>query len=378
MKTISPLVSAWVGRGNFGDELLSYGLRLELYQASAVASVSYYEKGASSIYCAPDDAPIQVCNVAGQSRWVRLYKRYTQSCSAYDSLFFGGGSVLHSANSIAWKHDLLRHFRAGRSSAALLSAAVGVSLGPFPDVQAERQAKAFLAELDVVHCRDALSADFARQIHNGPEVIEGRDLAFSVRALRPDMFAVTKQRERIGASFILSPKLGEEEQREQFSKMLALINYLTAAGHQVLLASLYSGEKYADNRLHQRLREAATQPELVELHDYVGDVRATAEKIASCSFYLSMRLHGVITAYLSGTPFFALNRHPKVREFCSAVLGQQAEVCQGDLSLATPELLERLEMALQSAQVQPRYEPQSDSRYADSSMALVARVRGMV
>jgi polysaccharide pyruvyl transferase WcaK-like protein len=373
---MSPLVSAWVGRGNFGDELLSYGLRLELYQAAAVRSVSYYEKGQDAIYCAPDDAPIVACQVAGQSRWMKLYKRYTQSCSGYDSLFFGGGSVLHSGNSIAWKHDLLRRFQRGRSSTSLLSAAVGVSLGPFPDSQAERQAQAFLAELDVVHCRDALSAEFARQVR-GPEVIEGRDLAFSVRALHPELFASKKQPKRIGASFILNPKLNEEQQREQFSKMLALLDYLTATGRQVLLASLYSGDKYADNRLHQHLREAAKQPELIELHDYLGDVRETAMQIASCGFYLSMRLHGVITAYLSGTPFFALNRHPKVREFCSAVLGEQADACQGDLNLPVPELLERLEQALQQAPVQPHYEPQSDSRYADSSAILVARLRAM-
>ncbi len=373
---MSPLVSAWVGRGNFGDELLSYGLRLELYQASAVGSVSYYEAGSEPVYRGSGDGPLRVCNVAGQSRWVRFYKRYTQSCSEYDSLFFGGGSVLHSGNSIAWKHELLHNFRRGRSSSSLLSAAVGVSLGPFPDTQAERQAKAFLAELDVVHCRDAASADFARQV-GGPEVIQGRDLAFSVRALRPELFSAVKRSEQVGVSFILSPKLGEQQQREQFAKMLAMLNYLTANGRQVMLAALYSGDKYADNRLHKRLREAAMQPELIELHDYRGDVRATAEKIASCSFYISMRLHGVITAYLSGTPFFALNRHPKVREFCTAVLGEQVDAYLGDLSIPIPELLERLDIALQRSQVQPRYESQSDSRYADSSIALAVRLRSM-
>ena len=376
MRTMSPLVSAWVGRGNFGDELLSYGLRLELYQASTVSAVSYYEKGRDAIYRAPDDALIKACNATGQSRWVKLCKRYTQTYSAYDSVFFGGGSVLHSGHSIAWKHELLRRFRRGRSSSALLSAAVGVSLGPFPDTQAERQAQAFLAELDVVHCRDAGSVDFARQV-DGPEVIQGRDLAFSVRALRPELFSAAKQPERVGVSFILSPKLGEEQQREQFAKMLAVLNYLTAKGYQVLLASLYSGDKYADDRLHKRLRESASQPDLIALHDYRGDVRATTAQIASCSFYISMRLHGAVTAYLSGTPFFALNRHPKVREFCTSVLGEHADTCQGDLSLPAPELLERLESALQKAPSQPRYELQNDSCYAHSSLALLARLRAI-
>lgn len=377
MNKISPLVSAWVGRGNFGDELLSYGLRLELYQAGDIAAVSYYEKGAEAIYQAPDDASILALNRAGQSRLARLYRRYVQSYAGYDCLFFGGGSVLHSSHSIAWKHDLLRRFRRGRGRTTSLAAAAGVSIGPFPDSQAERQALAFLADLDVVHCRDTASVDFARQLGGKVEVIAGRDLAFSVRTLRPEPFANAKQSGRIGASFILSPKLGEAQQHEQFSRMLALLDHLTAAGHEVLLAALYCADKYADDRLHRRLREAAKHPERILLHDYQGDVRATVAQIASCSFYLSMRLHGVITAYLSGTPFMALNRHPKVSEFCAAVLAEQADSVQADLSLPVPELLAQLDQVMALASIQRCYEPQLDTCYAASSFALAAHVRAL-
>jgi polysaccharide pyruvyl transferase WcaK-like protein len=377
MKKISPLVSAWVGRGNFGDELLSYGLRLELYQASEVAAVSYYETGGEAIYQAADDMPIVPLNRAGQSRWMRLYRRYLQSCAQYDCLFFGGGSVLHSSHSIAWKHELLRRYRRGRGSNASLAAAAGVSIGPFPDVQAERQALAFLSELDVVHCRDAASVAFARQLDGKVEVIEGRDLAFSVRAVHPEPFMVSKHSGRIGASFILSPKLDEQQQREQFSQMLALIDHLTAAGHEVLLASLYCAGKYADHRLHQRLREAAKQPERILLHEYRGDVSATTAQIASCSFYLSMRLHGLITAYLAGTPFIALSRHPKVSEFCALALGDQALDAQAALDLPQSELLAQLDRAMSRAAEQARYEPQGDSCYAGSSAALSARLRAL-
>src|SRR5690606_6283840 len=105
MKKISPLVSAWVGHGNFGDELLSYGLRLELYQSCDMAAVSYYEKGSEAIYQAVDDVSILSLNAAGRSRWLRLCQHYLQSCAGYDCLFFGGGSVLHSSHSISWKHE---------------------------------------------------------------------------------------------------------------------------------------------------------------------------------------------------------------------------------------------------------------------------------
>ncbi|WP_313523319.1 polysaccharide pyruvyl transferase family protein [Stutzerimonas kunmingensis] len=377
MKKISPLVSAWVGHGNFGDELLSYGLRLELYQSCDMAAVSYYEKGSEAIYQAVDDVSIRSLNTVGRPRWLRLYQRYLQSSAGYDCLFFGGGSVLHSSHSISWKHDLLRRFRRGRGSNACLTAAVGVSIGPFPDSQAERKALAFLAELDVVHCRDAASAEFAQQLDDRVEVIGGRDLAFSVRAMRPEPFMVSKQAGRVGASFILSPKLGETQQREQFAGMLAILDHLTAAGYEVQLTALYCAEKYADDRLHRRLREAAKQPERILLHDYQGDVQATAAQIASCSFYLSMRLHGLITAYLSGTPFLALNRHPKVSEFCTDALGEQAEGAQTSLDLSHPELLARLDQALGQAAMQPSYNPQRDSCYAASSAALAARLRAL-
>lgn len=376
MKKKSPLVSAWIGRGNFGDELLSYGLRLELYQAGDITKVSYYDSGARSIYQAADDMPILALNRAEQSRLAKLYRRYTQSYAEYDSLFFGGGSVLHSSNSIAWKHDLLRRFRRGRNGTSL-TAAVGVSIGPFPDTKAEYQALAFLAELDVVHCRDAASAGFAQQLDGKIEVIAGRDLAFSVCTLRPELFYSPKQAGRVGVSFILSPILGRVQQDEQFSRMLALINHLTSIGHEVLLVALYCDEKYADDRLHRRLREAAKQPECIRLHEYSGDVSTTISQISSCDFYLSMRLHGLITAYLAGIPVMALNRHPKVSEFCATILGEQAESVQADLSLPIAELLAQLDLVMSQASTQPRYKSQLDTCYATSSAALAAHLRAL-
>ena len=250
--------------------------------------------------------------------------------------------------------------------------AVGVSIGPFPDIHAERQVVAFLKELDIVHCRDTASFDFVRQLDVGGEIINGIDLAFSVKALRPDLFVSNVKTDRVGASFILNPKLLLAEQEEQFSKMLSLVNYLTMSGSEVLLVSLYSGAKYADDRLHRRLRESAKHPERVLLHDYQGDLQGTIAQISSCSFYLSMRLHGLVTAYLAGVPIMPLNRHPKVLEFCSAI-GSETGGC--DFSMPLDEILRSLQNRL-SNKVSD-YFSFGDSGYYSSADAFSAAIDGV-
>ncbi|WP_395502170.1 polysaccharide pyruvyl transferase family protein [Ectopseudomonas mendocina] len=377
MKKISPLVSAWVGQGNYGDELLSYGLRLELDKACGVVGVTYYHKGAYDIFCAPDEPVIEWVNSDCDSRLRRLYRGTFQSYKKYDGLFYGGGSVLHSSNSISWKHDLLSRFRRENSSLLKPAIGVGLSIGPFPSKDAELKAEKFLRELDFVYCRDELSADFCKSLNGKIDVIEGRDLAFSVRALRPDLFDVHKTSGRVGVSFILDSKLDDQTRKEHFNKMLALIDFLTGLGRQVLLVSLYSGMKYADNLLHSRLREAAQDKDLIVLEDYQGDVFKTTKAIASCESYISMRLHGVIAAYLSSTPFFALNDHPKVSEFCRSILNGGGSICQGTLSMPSTEILEHVShwIATVSTSI---YRVDEDAKYLTASDVFAMRMRQLL
>lgn len=374
MKRHRPLISAWVGQGNFGDELLSYGLRLELQRSLDVEHFFYYESGGYSLYGAGESDSSTVLNVGKKNSLARLSRCYFQSLNGYDSVFFGGGSIFHSSNSVSWKHQLLRKVR--KENPLIKTAAVGVSLGPFVDVNAERQALAMLQELDLVYCRDALSADFARQLAGKVEVVHGRDLAFSVKALRPQLFLPKVASGRIGISFILDPKLEVVERELRFMKMQALVDFLTTSGNEVMLVGLYSGTKYADDLLNLRLYEGAKNKELVRLLRYDKDLAEVISGISSCSFYISMRLHGLVTAFLSGVPCFSLNPHPKVVEFFKSVTGFGGVEGWADLNCDISFIKDRITESLrQPSQGGGAYNTDEDDFYLSGSRSLEELLR---
>lgn len=310
-----PLITAWIGRGNFGDELLAYGLRLELYHAASIEKIDYYGSGRYPIFSAKDDLQIGVVNNQNNGFFNRLLSKFKSPVYDNDCLLFGGGSIFHSENSIRWKYEVLKSFRKSPAGSRGVAGAVGISLGPFGTLKAEELAKEFICDLDFVHCRDRSSADFAKNVSSNCKVIEGRDLAYSVKAFHPNFFIAHSVPDRVGLSFILDPSLSETIKEERFRKMKDIINYLTENGKTVVLFALYTASKYHDEKLAVSLRNAVERKELVLIHAYGGDIMETVNKIGTCSHIISMRLHGCITAYLCGIPFFPINKHPKVREF---------------------------------------------------------------
>lgn len=372
MKARMPLISAWVGRGNFGDELLGYGLRLELYRIAAIQRIRYHEAGEQAIYRAADDVAIDTLQHARDGRLRRLLAGFKLKRAGHDAIFFGGGSVLHSEHSIRWKHALLKQFR-GSAGAVGLAAGVGLSLGPFASSAAEQRVRDFIADLDLLICRDKSSAIFARELGTRTTVVDGRDLAYGVKCHHPEIFHPVLPRTRVGVSFILNPSLDGQTQVTHLARMQGIIDLLTESGHEVLLVALYTAGKYFDDRLADRLQVSARHPGQVAVHRYRGDVVATTGCIASCTHFISMRLHGAVTAFLAGVPVLTLNRHPKVVEFAreAGVAGQQGAV---DLDSPADEVQARIKELLRLPLQGPAFIPADDSRYCDS----IDRLRSLI
>ena len=365
MKSRLPLISAWVGRGNFGDELLGYGLRLELYRMAAIERVRYHEAGDQPIYCAPDNVAIDTLQHARNGRLRRWLTSFRLKHAAHDTIFFGGGSVLHSEHSIRWKHALLKQFRSHAGAGKGLAAGVGLSLGPFANTAAEQRVRDFIADLDLLICRDASSAAFARALGTPTTVVDGRDLAYGVRCHHPEIFRPVLPRTRVGVSFILNPSLDSERQAAHLSRMQAIVDQLTDGGHEVLLIALYTAGKYFDDRLADRLQASARHSGRVAVHHYRGDVVETSGSIASCTHLISMRLHGAVTAYLAGVPVLTLNRHPKVVEFAreSGIAREETAV---DLDSPLEEVRRKIDALLALSPQGPVYIPADDTRYCKS------------
>src|SRR5690606_5338146 len=107
--------------------------------------------------------------------------------------------------------------------------------------------------------------------------------------------------------------------------MTGIVDMLIERGQEVVLAALHVGAGYRDDLLHAAIRERCNSPEKVSLEHFDGSMEAMLGAVASCRAYLSMRLHGVVAAYLCDIPALSLSSHPKAVEFARAAAAEGRE-----------------------------------------------------
>jgi len=301
----APLVSAWVGQGNFGDELLAYGLRLALREDVGPRGIDYYRVGPHPIYQGEVDCPTGIHSHSARSRIGKAVDAIHPRLGGYNALLFGGGSVLHSTNSIGWKRSLVQSFRRRNQAKGSQVGGAGLSVGPFKDLAAERAATEFLKALDFLVVRDEASLAFASAHMRQGDVMLGRDLAYAVRYHQPALFN-RQSGNMVGLSFIQDPRVPHDEQQGKLRAMVDIVDRLTGLGRPVRLIAMHYGTGYKDHELHDQVWADACRKNMIQRHVYADDVAATLAAIAECSHVASMRLHGCIAAHLLGRPFLSL------------------------------------------------------------------------
>jgi len=311
---------AWVGHGDFGDELMAFALR-NFLKATGVQTISYYEAGGLTRYQPSNDLKIRVLHASSTPRKVKQFSDLW-SVRGFGALLMGGGSIFHSQNSISWKSTVLQ--RARRFSPGMFAAMVGVSLGPFRSEEAKKQCAALLSKQDVVILRDKHSYDTGKELLPDGKFFTSFDTSLLLAKELKDKSFVEDFRPPEGdlvALVLIAKSLADQNFLEngRFSKFLSLLNSLIKNGKQVLLASLYGGEEFVDERLNLLLKKRCVDPEKVTLHSFNGDIFATLRELNRAGMIISMRLHGCIAAYMLGIPFISLAFDPKSEWFCDAI-----------------------------------------------------------
>ncbi|PIP75357.1 hypothetical protein COW86_04225, partial [Candidatus Kuenenbacteria bacterium CG22_combo_CG10-13_8_21_14_all_39_9] len=152
---------AWIGQGDFGDEAMAYALRKYL-QSKGVESITYYHHGQYPSYQGENDLAIKklhTFNVRGFKKKIIDYIKLR----SFSSLIIGGGSILHSFNSIKWKLNLIKKMERFTHH-KIHSAVVGVSLGPFKNSSDEKVCQDFLDHIGLAIFRDDYSYQLAKKL----------------------------------------------------------------------------------------------------------------------------------------------------------------------------------------------------------------------
>jgi polysaccharide pyruvyl transferase WcaK-like protein len=246
---------------------------------------------------------------------------FARGLHASDVLVMGGGSVLNARESFR-KPMMLSARRRGRVELA----AVGVSVGPFPDAAAEASVARFVRQFSYLSVRDRRSYDLAQRMGLSPILHAGRDLAGLLRTLYPMPAAAPRARSTLHIGLapcrytVRADHPAPTPAQWQAAAVSALANQAADRPVHVTVFSLNGHPQHGDDalsaELEQQLRQAGVS---VELRRYGGNPLATVREIHSCDAFVSARLHGAIVAYLCDVPFAIVDYHPKCRDFADDV-----------------------------------------------------------
>jgi polysaccharide pyruvyl transferase WcaK-like protein len=231
-----------------------------------------------------------------------------------NQVIFGGGSVFHTTDIL--KAQLRTVKLAGGSG----HAAVGVSIGPFTDSNAERACKALLERLCFVGLRDQESLDIARAIC--PSVRSEK--TFDLAPLLPRAAGLSMERlargKRRGIGFALcnvDQHVGGDAGRDaaRTAKIREVLRVLCARGaedvEEIVFIDFNGNPAFGDRELHEELAAAARQWAPVRHVNYTSDPAEVLELVSRLRAIVAMRLHAAVFGYLTSTPTVMLSYHPK-------------------------------------------------------------------
>lgn len=253
---------------------------------------------------------------SGQNRLLQ-YKTAIQS----KRIIFGGGSVLHSESDI----NLKRHLMA--LSSKKNSLAVGVGLGPFTNVKAERACSKFLNECGFVGVRDNESLLIANEIAPNANVQKTFDLAPLLLKSEKVQKVIKSNKPRRGialslCSVAINPMgdVNEKDEKNRIDQLVAMITGIyDKTGESITLLEFNGHKNLGDWFINQQVMIKLPRNIPVTVKAYQPNPISLIEDLACYKAVISMRLHGSILAYLTNTPVISINYHRKCQGWCDDI-----------------------------------------------------------
>lgn len=231
------------------------------------------------------------------------------------SIIFGGGSVLHSESDINLKRHLMK------LAGAKNSRAVGVSLGPFQSIAAEKSCTAFLNECGFTGVRDDKSLAIAKSLAPHANIKKTFDLAPLLLCAQPQICSPV-ERKGIALSLCsvaISPMgdVNEKSEERRVSDFCTLIESLYKnTGEPITLIEFNGHRTLGDWKINSAIMKRLAPEVPVTIKPYNPDPFAVLNDLGSYKALISMRLHGSILAYLAKTPVISINYHEKCKGWC--------------------------------------------------------------
>jgi polysaccharide pyruvyl transferase WcaK-like protein len=306
-------LTGYYGMQNTGDDVLLYTTRWASHHLHGNTRSKVSSAGLIKCEEFGDIQAMPEYRFRGHQR-LSHYKNALQS----EKVIFGGGSVLHSSKDIDFKRHLIK--LAGRKE----SRAVGVGLGPFESVEAEKACAKFLNECGFTGVRDPESLAIAQTIAPKANVILTFDLA-------PLMLCHQTNRlvdiERNGIMFNFCQQaidsFGNVNQGNEQNRIDMAVNAIEQIWQQtqepIFLLDFNNHSQFGDFSIHQQIMSRVSSDVQMTHIAYDPNPFKVLQRIAGFKATVSMRLHSAIMSFMANTPALSINYHKKCRSWCEQI-----------------------------------------------------------
>ncbi|HWV57683.1 MAG TPA: polysaccharide pyruvyl transferase family protein [Longimicrobiales bacterium] len=326
----SPLIVGYYGMRNAGDNAFCLVLDHALRR---------YWGTESPLFAAPTLPGLapEACTLSG--RWFTAERTTLRAGRVLGKLaglrhasmlLFGGGSVFRDMGPLSEK----RAFSWWSRMTGKPMAAVGVSVGPFVSVAAERRLGRVLRRIEYLAVRDAASYDRALAAGCRGRLVLAADLAgllpeaIDVSALRRVADGETPSlRPRLGVTVVgRDPELDDAARRRREDGIIEAVRAVADHdGVDVTVLVFNDHPERGDNAVSRRLAERLPRTGTHRVVTAAEGVGALIAALAQCDACLHVRLHGAIFSYVLGIPFALVPYQPKCDDFLEEI-GQPYEL----------------------------------------------------
>ncbi len=362
--------SGYYGMSNYGDDLFAI--------TCCLASKQYLSFECKLV--APEMLGVE-SNCLVSSRLARFYSSLSPIGAALRAFFkikavaISSVMVLGGGSTVSPRPPKVYEAAARLFSGHKILMGLGLSVEPV-DVEGYHRLKYFLGTFNLITLRDQASFEYVTAMGLcRPRVVMARDLVGALPLFVP--FKARKDCDVIGLapcnyeSYFGGDLIAEKNRNE--AVIGAVVSYAKKSGKKVRLYSLNNHPVHGDDELvesyFKKLVGEGIATEVVA--NKGGGALEVWHSIASCQMFLSVRLHGAITAYLAEVPFGLIEYHKKCTEFLHDIQLEPQFRVEKISTKAIEALLERLESSWTGCGIAPsQYSAEAKTSFIEMREAL--------
>lgn len=324
------LIVGWHHQMNTGDDAMLVVLSHALREHMGISEVSVFTTPGRLVKM--PGAALNIHPLLGPlSGWLmqsgrlaihRLSALACRDARSYDVVVFGGGSIFHSFNSIAWKQALVDYLRLVQGNSFKVCA-IGVSFGPFKDPVAEVLTQRFVRQMDVVVTRDQVSFEFARSCTTQERVWVCPDISFMLKDYLRGI--ASDNRGRVGVCVKRSHVGAGDDRRLKETMVQAVQRLVAERGYDGATVFEFCGSRLHGDRAPSLgiMRELGRAVD-VHYRPYGQSVIDMLDDVARCGVMIGMRLHSLLFAFIAGVPYVGISDQQKHVRVLAEAGGQRS------------------------------------------------------